>query len=109
MVGLESAETVPTLDPLPYEEKEIVRLALRSLPLAQREALVLFEILDLPVAQIAAVQKVSVSAVKSRLARGREKLHLQYLRLSEPPLQKTTGRSAIFMEAVGKGGNENDR
>jgi len=109
MVGLEAAATVPAPDSLPFEEKELVRLALRSLPLAQREALILFEILDLPIAQIAVVQKVTVSAVKSRLARGREKLEQCYRGLSEPTLHSVTSRPPILLGTAGKGGSENDR
>jgi RNA polymerase sigma-70 factor (ECF subfamily) len=55
--------------------------ALAQLPAAQREAIVLFEIEELSVEEIAAAQAASVSAVKSRLARGRERLRRHYARL----------------------------
>jgi RNA polymerase sigma-70 factor (ECF subfamily) len=64
-----------------FEEKDAVRQILQRLPLPQREALVLFEVTGLRIEEIAELQKVSVSAVKSRLARGREKLRESYLRL----------------------------
>ncbi|HKE99141.1 MAG TPA: SigE family RNA polymerase sigma factor [Actinomycetes bacterium] len=45
--------------------------ALRTLPLAQRKAVVLHHLLDLPVDQIAAELGIPVGTVKSRLARAR--------------------------------------
>jgi RNA polymerase sigma-70 factor (ECF subfamily) len=55
--------------------------ALSTLPAAQREAIVLFELEGFSVEEVARLQKVSVSAVKSRLARGRERLRRHYARL----------------------------
>ncbi len=52
--------------------------ALAALPAVQREAVVLFEIESFSVEEIAALQNVSVSAVKSRLARGRARLRRIY-------------------------------
>ncbi len=52
--------------------------ALARLPAVQREAVVLYEIDGYSVAEIAAMQGVSESAVKSRLARGRERLRRIY-------------------------------
>jgi len=60
---------------------ERVSRALAVLPAVQREAVVLFEIEGFSVEEIAAVEKVSVSAVKSRLARGRKRLRRHYERL----------------------------
>lgn len=48
--------------------------ALGELPEAQREAVVLFEITGLSLKEVAEVQNASLSAVKSRIARGRERL-----------------------------------
>ena len=48
--------------------------ALSHLPEVQREAIVLFELTGLSLKEVAEVQDVSLSAVKSRLARGRERL-----------------------------------
>jgi RNA polymerase sigma-70 factor (ECF subfamily) len=54
------------------------RAALATLPAAQREAIVMFEIEGMLVDEIAAIQRVSPSAVKSRLARGRERMRAHY-------------------------------
>jgi len=83
IVGLDAALDIPHPTALPYEEKELVRLAMRGVPRAQREALILFEVLGMKVAEVAAHQKVSQSAVKSRLARGRAKLKTRYETLSK--------------------------
>ena len=48
--------------------------ALRRLPLPMREVVVLHHCLDLPVETVATQTGVSVGTVKSRLARGRERL-----------------------------------
>ena len=56
------------------------RLALAELPHDQREAIVLYEIEDWKVEEIADLLDVSVSAIKSRLARGRERLRSIYSR-----------------------------
>lgn len=55
--------------------------ALAHLPAVQREAVVLFELEGYSIEEIAAMQKVSSSAVKSRLQRGRERLRRHYERL----------------------------
>lgn len=55
--------------------------ALATLPAVQREAVVLFEVEGYSVEEVAAMQNVSVSAVKSRLARGRGRLRRHYERL----------------------------
>lgn len=47
---------------------------LAQLPEAQREALVLFEISGFSIAEIAELQNAGISAVKQRLARGRQAL-----------------------------------
>lgn len=54
------------------------RVALAQLPAAQREAIVMFEIEGMLVEEIAAIQNVTPSAVKSRLARGRERMRAYY-------------------------------
>lgn len=58
---------------LDAEDREVI-VALQRLPLPLREALVLHHCLDLPVQAVAAQTGVSVGTVKSRLARGRERL-----------------------------------
>ncbi|HUJ57794.1 MAG TPA: RNA polymerase sigma factor [Kofleriaceae bacterium] len=68
------------------------RAALAILPAAQREAIVLFEIDGWKVEEIAALHQVSASAVKSRLARGRDRLRAYY--------QKQLGREAVPAEST---------
>lgn len=53
-------------------------LALSALAAEQREAVVLFEIEGYSIEEIAALQRASIAAVKSRLTRGREKLRRFY-------------------------------
>ena len=48
--------------------------ALRRLPAAQREAVALHHLTDLPVAEVAELTGVAVGTVKARLSRGRAKL-----------------------------------
>jgi RNA polymerase sigma-70 factor (ECF subfamily) len=59
--------------------------ALASLPAEQREAIVLFEIEQYSIEEIATMQSASVPAVKSRLTRGRERLRRFYQRLGVEP------------------------
>jgi RNA polymerase sigma-70 factor, ECF subfamily len=68
----------PSLPPVGPEHVDLVR-ALRRLPLAQREMLVLHYVAELPVERIAAELGIPAGTVKSRLARGRAALgqHLQ--------------------------------
>jgi RNA polymerase sigma-70 factor (ECF subfamily) len=54
--------------------------ALASLAAPEREAVVLFEIEGYSIEEIARLQRASVSAVKSRLVRGRQKLRRFYER-----------------------------
>jgi RNA polymerase sigma-70 factor (ECF subfamily) len=60
------------------EQAERMSRALARLPAVQREAVVLFEIEGFGIEEIAAMQRVSPSAVKSRLARGRTRLRRIY-------------------------------
>jgi RNA polymerase sigma factor (sigma-70 family) len=48
--------------------------AINQLPEVQREAIILFEISDLPIKEIMKIQQAKSSTVKQRLKRGREKL-----------------------------------
>lgn len=59
---------------------ERARLALAELPHEQREAIVLFELEGWKVEELAELLGVSVSAVKSRLVRGRQRLRTIYTR-----------------------------
>jgi RNA polymerase sigma-70 factor (ECF subfamily) len=62
------------------EQAERVSRALAALPAEQREAVVLFELDGMSVEEIADLQQVSPSAVKSRLSRGRARLRRTYER-----------------------------
>ncbi len=55
-----------------------VARALSRLPAAQREAVVLHELEGFSMEEVAAMQNASVSAVKSRVLRGRERLRKHY-------------------------------
>jgi len=60
--------------PPPGPEVVLLAQALRRLPLAQRRALVLYYLADLPVQRIADETGASLSAVKAQLSRGRRAL-----------------------------------
>ena len=57
-----------------------VAAALATLSAEQREAIVLFDLEDFTLHEVAAVQGASLSAVKTRLKRGRERLRRLYER-----------------------------
>lgn len=61
-------------DPAGAEAALDIQDALRQLPVEQRQALVLFYLVGMPVAEVAAEAGVSVGTVKSRLHRGRHGL-----------------------------------
>jgi RNA polymerase sigma-70 factor (ECF subfamily) len=63
----------PPLPPVGADHVDLVR-ALRKLPMAQREVLVLHYVAELAVDRVAAELRVPVGTVKSRLARGRAAL-----------------------------------
>jgi RNA polymerase sigma-70 factor, ECF subfamily len=63
----------PASPPVGAEHVDLVR-ALRRLPLAQREVLVLHYVAELAVERVAAELRLPVGTVKSRLARGRAAL-----------------------------------
>lgn len=58
-------------------DRDLVQVALRTLPPDFREAVVLRELCDFTYDQIAAHQQVSVQTVKSRLNRGRSRLRAE--------------------------------
>ena len=62
-----------SLPPVGAEHVDLVR-ALRRLPMAQREVLVLHYVAELPVDRVAVELRLPVGTVKSRLARGRAAL-----------------------------------
>jgi len=55
-------------------EVSLLHEALAMLPKPQKECIILFEITGFSIKEIAAIQEASLSAVKQRLKRGREKL-----------------------------------
>ncbi len=67
---LASPDTPLELSP----DQVAVTRALKELPVAQREVIVLHHLSDLPVLEVAAIVGVSVGTVKSRLSRGRAQL-----------------------------------
>ena len=72
-VGRES-RPVDTRVPGMSPERVALIAALRTLPVRQREAIVLHHIADQPVAEVAAALGVPVGTVKAWLARGRSRL-----------------------------------
>jgi RNA polymerase sigma factor (sigma-70 family) len=62
------------------ERADRMARALAKLPAVQREAVVLFELEGFSIEEIAALRGASVPAVKSRLARGRDRLRRVYAR-----------------------------
>lgn len=71
-----TAETVPNNGAPPDLplEIEILYNALDKLPSKQKEAIVLFEISGFSQLEICKIQRCTLSAVKSRIKRGKEKL-----------------------------------
>jgi RNA polymerase sigma-70 factor, ECF subfamily len=69
-------QPTPLAEVLSREIDAAVQAAVASLPLLQREALILFEYEGLALAEIAAVTGAGLAAVKSRLHRARERLRL---------------------------------
>ena len=63
--------------------------ALATLQPPQREAIVLFELHGYSIEEIAEIQKTSVSSVKSRLVRGRDRLRVFYAELERPDCYTT--------------------
>ena len=77
--------------------------ALSVLSPEQREAVVLFEIEGFSVGEIASLQAVTESAVKSRLARGRERLRRFYAREQSRSAPVNPGRAAEVAAWSGQG------
>lgn len=65
-------------------EIHILYNALAKLPNEQSESLILFEITGFSIKEIAALHKVSISAVKQRLVRGRKKLYKLLMDVQTP-------------------------
>jgi RNA polymerase sigma-70 factor (ECF subfamily) len=75
-------------------EAERVSRALAGLPPEQREAVVLFELDGFSIEETAAIQRVSLSAVKSRLSRARKRLRRHYERLGFSARGELPGRQS---------------
>jgi len=78
---------------------ERLKRALARLPAPQREAIVLFELEGFSIEEIATMQGVSISAVKSRLSRGRQRLRRHYARL----FGKSTGNAPAGHRLLAEG------
>jgi RNA polymerase sigma-70 factor, ECF subfamily len=78
--GFEPVGTAEADQAQMYRRAERVSRALAFLPAVQREAVVLFELEGFSLDEIAELQEVSLSAVKSRLQRGRGRLRRFYER-----------------------------
>ena len=74
----EEAILLPDTEPSPdlHPDIEVLYTALGQLPLKQREAIVLFELSGFPLEEIKEIQGGSLSGVKTRLKRAREKLRV---------------------------------
>jgi RNA polymerase sigma-70 factor, ECF subfamily len=77
----------PVADPDPAGGVAL-RSAIRSLPARQQEAVALFYLLDLPIADVAAAMAVDAGTVKTHLARAREALHRALEEEPEPNPQE---------------------
>ena len=69
-----ASEPAPESRESGYEQRRALLDAMRRLPFAQREALALFYLADLPIDEVAARTEVPVGTVKARLSRGRTAL-----------------------------------
>lgn len=67
-------EQIADEKPEAWATKEQLRRLIRALPEGEGEALYLFYLEDLSVAEVAVIQEVPAGTVKSRLARARERL-----------------------------------
>ncbi|MER7890528.1 SigE family RNA polymerase sigma factor [Micromonospora sp. NPDC094482] len=72
--GVLSRTGPPATAPPPSEDGVLLVRALRQLPTAQRQALALHYLFDMPVEEIARETGVAVGTVKSWLSRGRARL-----------------------------------
>jgi RNA polymerase sigma-70 factor, ECF subfamily len=79
----------PPLPPVDTDHLDLVR-ALRKLPVAQREVLVLHYVAELAVERVASELRLPVGTVKSRLARGRTALAQQLQPDVDAPDEEST-------------------
>lgn len=76
--------------------------ALGALDEKQKEAIVLFEIEGFSIEEVASMQNAKISAVKSRLARGRAKLRRHYEKMGW--FEKRASAAALAAEEIPEGG-----
>jgi len=81
-------------------DMEVLHRALNKLNDKEREAIVLFEIAGFSLAEIQEIQKDSLSAVKSRLARGRAKLSNMINDQTAAPAKRKTGAQPLQLLMV---------
>lgn len=86
-------------NPETSHDVEVLYRALDVLPEAQREAIVMFEIVGLSLDDIRNIQGGSLSGVKSRLKRGREKLQKILTSVIEPD-QYHNKNASIHQDAM---------
>ena len=98
----ETVENMPSKETSPDLNYDVEQLyaALKKLPPKQEEALVLFEISGFSIAEIQEIQGGTISGIKTRLKRGREKLaHLlganQGKQDTEPLVPKKNGKAKL--------------
>ena len=77
----------PETQTLRLEQQELVQTALLALPADQRLAVVLCDMQGFAYDEIAAATQVSIGTVKSRIARGREKLRAAWLHQEQMSVQ----------------------
>ena len=70
--------------------------ALAVLPAVQREAVILYELMEFSVEEIAELTGVTASAVKSRLARGRDRLRRHYQRAQSAREERSHARARVI-------------
>jgi RNA polymerase sigma-70 factor (ECF subfamily) len=91
-VDLEDTEVDETAEVsqmfLQQEQSQVIRKAISTLPLQQREALILFQYEELALEEIAAILGIEIGAVKSRLHRARARLK----RILTPYFQRSNTR-----------------
>ncbi len=99
--GWEAAGTpVPGVD---HAAARRAATALATLPAVQREAIVLFDIEGFTLQEVADIQGASLSAVKTRLARGREKVRAWYVVRGWAPASAAPSRDATAGERLPAG------
>jgi RNA polymerase sigma-70 factor (ECF subfamily) len=91
-VELDESETDEAPEPcrlfLQQEQSQMIQQSISTLPMPQREALILFQYEELPLEEIAAILDIDIGAVKSRLHRARARLR----RILTPYFERSNAR-----------------